>query len=59
MEVVGIDLFQHGSHHYLVIVDQFSGYIYVQRLASRAAPRTMNPYNKSGGKGHVASSVVQ
>ena len=34
MEVVSIDLFQWGSHHHLVIVDQFSGYIYVQRLAS-------------------------
>ena len=34
MEVIDIDLFQWGRHHHLVIVDQFSGYVYVQRLAS-------------------------
>ena len=34
MEVIAIDLFQWGRHHHLVIVDQFSGYVYVQRLAS-------------------------
>ena len=34
MEVVGMDLFDWEGLHHLVIADQFSGYIYVQRLAS-------------------------
>ena len=34
MEVVGVDLFEWKGKQHLVIVDQFSGYIYVQRLAT-------------------------
>ena len=35
MEVVGVDLFDWQGIDHLVIVDQFSGYIYVQRLGNK------------------------
>ena len=33
-QVVGADLFEFGKHHYLVLVDHFSGFTFVHRLTS-------------------------
>ena len=37
MELVGSDLFEIGKHHYIVAVDQYSGYILAARLPSTTA----------------------
>jgi hypothetical protein len=43
---VGADLFEAGKHHFLIVVDRYSGFLFVARLNSMTAESIIGPMEK-------------